>query len=170
LINAVQCVLSGIFVDALLPDATLARTKLAVLCMGRIEMTLKKENMSKSAFSSKVFSIYLFIVGAALVIAPNTLLSIFQIAPTSEVWIRVVGVVAFNIGIYAWVASKHEDKSFLEASVYTRFIVFLAFTSFAVLGLASPMIVLFGIADLLGAMWTRLALKADAKSFEAVPA
>lgn len=120
--------------------------------------------MSKSAFSAKVFAIYLFVAGAVLVVAPNFLLSIFRILPTSEVWIRVVGVAIFNIGVYAWVAAKHEDKSFLEASVYTRFVVFVAFTTFAVIGLASPMIVLFGVADLFGGIWTHFALKADAQS------
>jgi hypothetical membrane protein len=120
--------------------------------------------MSRSAFSAKVFAIYLFIVGAVLVIAPNFLLSIVRIPPTSEVWIHVVGVIAFNIGIYAWIAAKHENKPFLEASVYTRFVVFVAFTAFAVVGLASPMIVLFGVADLLGGIWTYFALKADAQS------
>ena len=120
--------------------------------------------MSKSAFSAKVFAVYLFVVGAVLIVAPNFLLSIFRIPPTSEVWIHVVGVTAFMIGIYAWVAAKHEDKPFLEASVYTRFLVFVAFTTFAVIGLASPMIVLFGVADLLGGIWTYFALKADAQS------
>jgi hypothetical protein len=120
--------------------------------------------MSKSAFSAKVFAIYLFVVGAVLVVAPNFLLSIFRIPSTSEVWIHVVGVIAFMIGVYAWVAAKHESKPLLEASVYTRFVVFVAFTTFAVIGLASPMIVLFGVADLLGGIWTYFALKADAQS------
>jgi hypothetical protein len=119
--------------------------------------------MSKSAFSAKVFAIYLFFVGVVLIVIPNFLLSILQMPPTSEVWIRVVGVTAFMIGVFAWVAAKHEDKPFLEASVYTRFVVFVAFTTFAVIGLASPMIVLFGVADLLGGIWTHFALKADAQ-------
>jgi hypothetical protein len=120
--------------------------------------------MSRSAFSAKFFAIYLFVVGAVLVIAPNFLLSILGIPTTSEVWIHVVGVIAFMIGVYAWDAAKNESKSFLEASVYTRFAVFVAFTTFAVVGLASPMIALFGVADLLGGVWTYFALKADAQS------
>lgn len=124
--------------------------------------------MSKSAFSAKVFAIYLFVIGAVLVVAPNFLLSIFRMPPTSEVWIHVVGVIAFMIGVYAWVAAKHENKPFLEASVYTRFVVFVVFTTFAVIGLASPMIVLFGVADLLGGIWTHFALKADAQSVKPI--
>jgi hypothetical membrane protein len=122
-----------------------------------------KENMSKSAFSAKVFAVYLFVVGALLVFTPNLVLSVFRISPTSEVWIHVVGLIAFMIGVYAWIAAKHENKPFLEASVYTRFAVFVALTTFAAIGLASPMIVLFGVADLLGGIWTHLALKADAR-------
>ena len=120
--------------------------------------------MSKSAFSAKVFAIYLFIVGAVLVVAPNILLSIFRIPQTSEVWIHVVGVIAFMIGVFAWVAAKHEDKHFLKASVYTRFVVFVAFATFAAIGLSSPMIIFFGVADLLGGIWTHFALKADTQS------
>jgi hypothetical protein len=122
--------------------------------------------MSKSAFSSKVFAIYLFIVGAVLVVAPNFLLSIFQMPQTSEVWIHVIGVLAFNVGVYAWVAA--EDKQFLKASVYTRFVFFVAVTTFAVIGLASPIIIFFGVADLLGGIWTHFALKADSQSAQPI--
>ncbi len=120
--------------------------------------------MSKSAFSAKVFAVYLFIAGALLATVPNVVLSLLFIPQTSEVWIRVIGVIAFMIGIYAWVAASHEFKPFLVASVYTRFLVFVAFAAFAVLGLASPTVVLFGFADLAGGIWTYFALRADASA------
>jgi hypothetical protein len=120
--------------------------------------------MSRSAFSARVFAVYLFVVSPVLVCAPNFLLTMFGIAPTSEVWIRVVGVIAFNLGVYMWVAARHENKPFLEASVHTRGSVFCAFVVFALMGLASPMIVLFGLIDLGGGLWTWYALKADARA------
>ncbi len=120
--------------------------------------------MSQSAISAKVFAVYLFLAGTLLATAPNLLLSTLHIAETSEVWIRVVGLVAFNFGVYAWVAASHAFKPFLVASVYTRCAVFVVFAAFAVLGLASPMIMLFGVADLVGGIWTHLALRADARS------
>lgn len=119
--------------------------------------------MSKSAFSARVFAIYLFVIGPVLVLVPNYLLALFRIPPTNEVWIHVVGVIAFMLGVYVWVAARHENRPFLEASVYTRSAVFVAFAVFALIGLASPMIVLFGLVDLGGAIWTYLALKADAR-------
>jgi hypothetical protein len=126
--------------------------------------------MSRAAFSAKVFAVYLFIVGPVLVFAPNFLLALFGIAPTSEVWIRVLGVIAFNLGIYAWVAARHEDKSFLETSVYTRGLVCCSLFVFALTGFASPMIALFGLIELCGATWTWLALKADAQAPVPAPA
>ena len=123
--------------------------------------------MSKATFSARVFAVYVFAVSTVLVVAPNVLLGIFGIASTSEVWIRVAGVLAFNIGIYAWVGARH--RPFLEASVYTRALVCASFVVFALLGLASPMIVLFGLIDLAGGLWTWFALKADARALDAAP-
>ncbi|MBQ5946202.1 hypothetical protein [Massilia sp. ST3] len=120
--------------------------------------------MSKSAFSAKAFAAYLFLIGPVLILAPNFLLGLFGIAPTTEVWIRVIGVMACVLGVYSWVAGKHENKPFLEASVYTRSLVFVAFTVFALSGMASPMLILFGLVDLGGALWTWFALRADAQS------
>lgn len=118
--------------------------------------------MSRSAYTAKVFAVYLFVAGPALAIAPNVLLALFGLPGTAEAWIRVIGVLAFNIGIYAWVAARHDDRSFFAASVYTRAIFFSAVTTLALLDLAHPMIILFGVPDLLGAIWTHVALKADA--------
>ena len=118
--------------------------------------------MSKSALSAKVFAVYLFIVGPVLVLAPNILLAIFRIAPTSEVWIRVVGLLAFNIGVYLWMSARH--RPFLEASVYTRVLGCAVFFTFAITGIADPMIALFGVIDLCGGLWTWFALKADVRA------
>ncbi len=117
--------------------------------------------MSRTAFTVKAFAVYLFILGVLLIGVPNVLLSIFGVPQTSEVWIRVVGVVVFNIGVFSWTAAKHEDKAFFRASVHTRFFVLAAFAAFALLGLASPMLVLFGSVDFVGAIWTHLTLKAE---------
>jgi hypothetical membrane protein len=118
--------------------------------------------MSKSALSAKVFAVYLFIVGPVLVLAPNFLLAMFRVAPTSEVWIRVVGLLAFNIGVYLWIAANY--RPFLEASVYSRVLVCTVFFIFAITGMADPMIALFGVIDLCGGLWTWFALKADVRA------
>jgi hypothetical protein len=64
----------------------------------------------------------------------------------------------------AWVAARDDNTGFFEASVYARSVFFGAVTTFAVLGLAGPTIILFGVVDLAGGIWTHLSLKADAQS------
>ncbi len=117
--------------------------------------------MSKAAFTIKAFGIYVLVLSLGLIFAPNLLLAPFGIPATNEVWIRVVGVLAFNIGVYYWFAAAGEAVAVFRASVYTRVFVFVAFVAFAALGLASPMLVLFGVADLAGALWTHLALRSS---------
>ena len=72
--------------------------------------------MSKSAFSLRVFSIYLFIFGSALAAIPNVLLSLFGIAETHEVWIRVVGVPVLIIGYLGFMASGNELRVYFRWS------------------------------------------------------
>lgn len=115
--------------------------------------------MSKSAFTVKFFGVYALLTGLNLMFAPNLLLGLFGIPPTTEVWIRVVGVLAFNIGVYYWFAAKCEAKGFFEATVYARCFVFAAFVAFAALGLVHKALILFGCVELVGAVWTWLALK-----------
>ena len=117
--------------------------------------------MSKPAFSIKVFGIYLSILGVGLTLAPNLLLGLFGIPSTNEVWIRVVGVLLFNIGIYYWFAAKANATAVFRASIYTRCLIFIAFTTFATIGLVSPALILFGAVDLAGALWTYFALRGN---------
>ena len=115
--------------------------------------------MTKAAFTVRAFGYYLLVLGVVLVLAPNLLLAMSFMPSTNEVWIRVVGVLVFNIGVYYIYAAKCEATAFFQASVYTRALVFVAFIAFSALGLAKPMLVLFGAVDLLGGLWTRHALK-----------
>ena len=114
---------------------------------------------SYAAFSVKFFGVYALLTGLNLMFAPNMLLGMFGIPLTTEVWIRVVGVLAFNIGIYYWFAAKCEAMAFFEATVYARFFVFIAFATFVALGFVNKALILFGVVELAGAVWTWLALR-----------
>lgn len=117
--------------------------------------------MSKPAFTLKAFGYYLLALGVGLTLAPNLLLGLFGMPATNEVWIRVLGIVVFNVGVFYVTAAKCEARPLFRASVLTRCLVFAAFLVFAVLGLASPVLVLFGIADLAGAVWTYVTLRSE---------
>lgn len=117
--------------------------------------------MSKSAFSIRIFSIYTFALGLALIFVPNLLLSLFGVPETVEVWIRVVGMLIFLLGYYYFMVSRHELTVFISWSVYARLSVPVFFIAFVALGLAPPVLILFGAIDAAGAIWTAVCLRAD---------
>ena len=120
--------------------------------------------MSKSAFSIQAFGIYIVALGLGLVFVPNLLLALFRMPPTSEVWIRVLGVVVANIGILYVVAAQSNAMTIFRATVYGRPAVFAWFAGFVALGLAPKMLLLFGAVEVAGALWTWWALRADLRS------
>ena len=117
--------------------------------------------MSKSAFSLRVFSIYMFALGSALVAAPNLMLSFFGIPETQEVWIRVVGVLVLVIGYVDFMASGIELRVFFRWSVQARLAVPIFLVAFVALGFAPPVLLLFGAIDAAGAIWTAACLRID---------
>ena len=119
--------------------------------------------MSKAAFTIKAFAVYLIALGALLALVPNLMLSLFGFAPTTEVWIRVLGVVVFNLGWYYWYAAVSEARLFFAASVVTRAFALLAFAALVVAGFAPPTLILFGFIDAAGGAWTWLALRRETR-------
>ncbi len=117
--------------------------------------------MSKSARSIFIFGLYLGVLGVILLVIPNFLLGIFQFPSTNEVWIRVVGMLVFLLGGYYILAAQKEVTDFFQWTVYLRSTVILFFIAFVLLDYASPLLILFGVIDLLGAIWTGLLLRAS---------
>ena len=115
--------------------------------------------MSNSARSVFVFGLYLVVLGIVLVVAPNFLLGMFFMPSTTEVWIRVVGVLVLFMAFYYIQTARKGMTDFFKLTVYTRSSLVIFFAAFVLLGLASPPLILFGVMDLLGAIWTGLALR-----------
>ncbi len=115
--------------------------------------------MSNSARSILVFGLYLVVLGIVLLVAPNFLLGMFVLPSTTEVWIRVAGMLVLFLGYYYIQAARKEMTDFFRWTVYVRPTVIVFFAAFVLLGFASLPLILFGVADLLGAIWTGLALR-----------
>lgn len=115
--------------------------------------------MSRTATTIFVYSIYLFLMGLGMMLIPNTLLSLFGFEPTTEIWIRMLGLFTFTTGIYyAW-SSRNAQTAFFRATVAGRLFFFLMTVVFVFAFNQSPMLALIGSVDLLGALWTLLTLK-----------
>ncbi len=115
--------------------------------------------MSRAGRSVLVFGVYLTFLGAVLVVAPNALLGVFGFPAASDVWIRVVGVLVLCLAFYYMQAGRRGFGEFFGWTVYARGFVFVSFATFVLLELASPMLALFGVVDLSGAVWTAVTLR-----------
>ena len=108
------------------------------------------------------FGCYLLVLGTALVLFPNAVLSLFRVAPTIEVWIRVTGMLVLILGAYDILAALSELHQFIRWSVPLRASVIFFFAVFVLLGYAPAILLLFGLIDLACAAWTWIALRNSA--------
>ncbi len=108
-----------------------------------------------------VFSIYMVTVGLTLLVAPNFLLNVFGFPMTVEVWIRIVGILMVILGYCEIQAARNEVRLFFVWSVHVRVPIIVIFIVFIALNFVKPTLLLFGIIDLSGAIWTWLALRSS---------
>ena len=99
-----------------------------------------------------------------MLIAPNSLITLFGLPETNEVWIRVVGMLLVFLAYYDIQAARHELANFFRWSVIARASVIVFFAVFVLLKWVEPILLLFGAVDLAGALWTHLALRQDRKA------
>jgi hypothetical protein len=117
--------------------------------------------MSSSAKSVFVFGIYLSVLGITLMAVPNALLSLFGIPATDEVWIRIVGMLILFLSVYYYRFARSETVEFFWVGIYLRSSVIIFLTAFVLAGYVKPVLILFGVIDLAGALWTWWAMKRD---------
>jgi hypothetical protein len=115
--------------------------------------------MSATAVSVFAFGIYLVVIGAGFVIIPNTILPMFKFPKTNESWIRVLGSVVLVLGFYYIISAQNELIPFFWATVVGRFGILVLFVSLVLAKQAKPMLILFGVIDAAGGIWTLLTLQ-----------
>lgn len=115
--------------------------------------------MSRASKSLFVFGVYLCGLGLTLLLAPNLLLRLFGVPPTDEVWIRINGMFVLCLSFYYIQAARNELTAFVRWTVWTRAAVIFFFAAFVLLTSAPKALLLFGLIDLLAALWTWLALR-----------
>jgi hypothetical protein len=117
--------------------------------------------MSRSGRSLVGFGFYGMVMGTGLLVAPDQMLDFLRTARTSEHWIRLLGVSAIVLGFYYVIAGRHELTVIIRASLWGRIAMAAGFSALVALTIAP--VLLLGIAgnELLGVLWTTLALRAD---------
>ena len=115
--------------------------------------------MNAAAKSVLIFGLYLILVGLGLIFAPNAALHPLGFPATTDVWPRVVGVLALCLAYYYISAARAGLTNFFRWTVQVRSGVFVVFTALVLLHLAPAPLVLLGTVDLAAALWTALALQ-----------
>ena len=118
--------------------------------------------MSRAAKSLFVFAVYLCGLGLVLLLVPNLLLRVFRAPLTYEVWIRINGMFILCLSFYYLQAARYELTVFIRWTVWARIAVIFFLAAFVLLVSAPKPLLLFGLIDLLSAIWTLLALRRDA--------
>ena len=118
--------------------------------------------MTHSTKSVVSFGIYLLVLGLALVIVPEPLVAFGGFGSVEPVFARLLGWMVFALGYLYLLVGRLGLFPFAKTTVSIR-LLGMAFQLILVfLGLAPPALLVFGGVDVAGAVWTLLALKADA--------
>ena len=106
-----------------------------------------------------VQAIYVTLTGLQLIFVPNLLLSTFGFADTSEIWIKVLGVVILPLSAVYYAVSKQGDKNVVFSTIISRGFVGVGFILLALSGQAKINLILFAGIDLATAAWTWVELQ-----------
>jgi hypothetical protein len=126
--------------------------------------------MHRAARSVLVWGVYLIVAGLGFLFIPNVLLPLFGSPTTTEVWVRVVGLLVAIIGGYYVYCARNNVLPFIKITVPGRLTFALGALGLVLWGLAPPSLLLIGGLDVIGAIWTWSSLRslADAKADEAI--
>ena len=127
-------------------------------------MSLPASRSNAAAQSLQVFGIYLCIAGAGLLLAPGLLLVPLGMAVPTEVWIRMVGILALALGIGDVLAGRDLIASLIRWSVWRRLAAGVVIGLLVLMGLAPAALLLFAAVDIAAAMWTAIAIRRQSTS------
>ena len=132
--------------------------------MGRNAIPPYNITMTRSAQSVFYFGLYITFLGVLLNFFPNTLLGLVNVPATSEVWIRLAGMLLLFMGFFYVQAGHYNLVSFFRWTLVTRGIAFFFVLGFWLGGFVSWVILVFWLGDFAGLLWTWSALRTEASN------
>lgn len=120
--------------------------------------------MSSTAKSIFYYSFYMLGMGLALLFAPHFVLGLFGFELVEDVWVRMLGLLAFCAGILYFYCARTNQTGFFRISVPERVIFFAGTLGIVVFCGADPMLGAIGSVDLLGALWTAWTMRSPGRS------
>lgn len=120
--------------------------------------------MTRTAISLVGFGAYAMFMGAWFYVAPGPMLDFLLTARTTEHWIRLLGLSAMVLGFHYIAMGRAGSLAFARASLWARLAMALGMAGLVIADIAP--VLLLGVAgnEMLGMLWTTLALRADARA------
>lgn len=119
---------------------------------------MKRAHRDATSISLLVFGAYAFIMGLVLLILPEQVLPFFEFAENTGTWVHVLGFVLCCAAYYYLWAGRSGNKAFARLTVHTRLASPLVMLALLTWGKVDHMVLLFGIVDALGGVWTAATL------------
>ncbi|MDD3810544.1 MAG: hypothetical protein PHS94_09850 [Erysipelotrichaceae bacterium] len=120
--------------------------------------------MKKAAFSVLVDGILLEFIGTSLVFLPALFLKTLGFTVCDDLIVpRVLGLLVAILGAYYMVIAIANVRVMIVFTVVGRLAFFLGSVVFFLANWTGPNIFLISMIDLIGSIWTLIALKSDAK-------
>ena len=120
--------------------------------------------MKKAAFSVLVDGILLEFIGVFLVFLPAFFLKTLGFTVCDDLIVpRVLGLLVAILGAYYMVIAIANVRVMIVFTVVGRLAFFLGSVVFFLVNWTGPNIFLISMIDLLGSIWTLIALKSDGK-------
>ncbi len=119
--------------------------------------------MSKTAKSILFFSFYMIIVALVLIFVPTLVLRILSIPDSGSILVRFMGMTVLFIA-YLYLRAGLNEKKFralYPLTLHTRFSALVILILFTIILGANPIIILFGLIDSAGAVWTIISMRRD---------
>lgn len=118
-------------------------------------------NTSNASISLQVFCVYTIVVGIILMTIPHVGLGFVNIKMGDETWARLTGLLAFSLGIIAFLSAKNQVHIVIQYSIWLRYFSCFFIFTLALIGKFELPMLIFGAIDGAGATWTLIALKID---------
>lgn len=115
--------------------------------------------MSRAALTLMIYAVGFGAAGAALLLVPDPVLTLFGFPQTQDVWIHLIGLLMVSLAAYDIVAAQNEIGPIIAASVPGRLFAGGVMVATWALDMVGPGILVFAAVDVAGALATMLAMR-----------
>lgn len=115
--------------------------------------------LDSARWSVRLFGVYFFVLGLALIVMPEQVLQLLAQPPALEyAWLRMAGLAVAVLGIYYQVLAAHDVRVFWKVSAAVRIGQYPVIAAMVALGWLPTVLLLVQLLELASGLWTWRAL------------